>query len=75
MRNGKCPTCGGTNVYSKAGGVGVSDDKVIHVYTGMISRAVPYVSFVCTSCGYFENYIADKGKLQEVEKTWQKVPV
>ena len=48
---------------------------VIQVYTGRISRAVPYVSFVCTTCGNFENYIADQPKLMDVAKTWQKVPV
>jgi hypothetical protein len=74
MRNGTCPSCHATTVYSKPGGVGISDRPVIHVYTGAISRAVPFVSFVCTTCGYFENFIADANKLAEVAQKWQPVP-
>jgi len=73
MRNGFCSKCSSATVYSKAGGVGISDNGQIHVYTGRISKAVPYVSFVCTTCGYFENYIADRDKLADVAKNWAKV--
>ena len=32
-----------------------------------------FESYVCTECGYFENYITDKAKLQEVQQKWAKV--
>jgi hypothetical protein len=47
----------------------------IHVYTGILSVAVEFDAFVCTTCGYFENYIADEDKLADVAKKWDKVPV
>jgi hypothetical protein len=74
MRNGKCPRCNSATVHAQNGGLGITEWRKIHVYTGAISTAVPYVSFVCVTCGYFENYIADPGKLAQVAKTWQKVP-
>jgi predicted nucleic-acid-binding Zn-ribbon protein len=74
MRNGVCPRCGSATVYSQAGGVHVSGGERIYVPTSRIDKAVPFVSFVCTTCGYFENYIADQNKLTEVAQKWQKVP-
>ena len=32
-----------------------------------------FESYVCTECGYFENYITDKAKLQGVQQKWAKV--
>jgi hypothetical protein len=29
--------------------------------------------YVCTTCGYFETYIAEQGKLNEVAQKWEKV--
>jgi hypothetical protein len=73
MRDGRCSKCGSTTVYSQAGGVFFYNNTV-HVHTSALDRAVPFVSFVCASCGYFENYIADGAKLAEVARTWAKVP-
>ncbi len=72
MRNGQCPKCNSKTVYSKRGGVGSTH---IHVYTGILSVAVEFDAFVCTTCGYFENYIANEDKLKDVAQKWDKVPV
>ncbi len=73
MRNGKCPKCGSATVYAKTNGLGFGDSDGVLVYVGLLTRQSPAVAFVCITCGYFENYIADPGKLAEVAKTWQKV--
>ena len=72
MRDGQCPKCNSKTVYSKQGGVGSTH---IHVYTGILSVPVEILSFVCTTCGYFENYIADENKLADVAQKWDKVPI
>jgi hypothetical protein len=71
MRSGQCPKCSAATVYTKAGGVG---DSHIHVHTSLISIPVPVVSFVCATCGYFEQYIADAEKLADVARKWEHVP-
>jgi predicted nucleic-acid-binding Zn-ribbon protein len=75
MKNGKCPKCGSATVHSKTNGIafGNSNGRV-DVISSMLTRPSPAIAFVCITCGYFENYIADPGKLAEVAKTWQKVP-
>lgn len=46
----------------------------MHVRTSFISIPVPVLSYVCTTCGYFEQYIDDPAKLAEVAQTWDRVP-
>ena len=70
MRDGKCPKCSSTTVYTKQGGVG---DTHIHVHTTFVSLPVEVVSYVCTTCGYFENYITNRDKLDDVAKKWEQV--
>jgi ribosomal protein S27AE len=73
MRNGKCPKCGKPTVYAKQRGMSFGDGG-IHVYTGaMISKPVPVDHYLCTSCGYFEAYVADPEKLSAVAQSWTKV--
>lgn len=73
MRNGMCPKCGSATVYSQALGVHVGGSSRISIPTSRMEKAVPFVSFVCTTCGYFENYITDQNKLADVAQKWQKV--
>ena len=73
MKNGQCPKCHSATVYSQTGGV-FFNNNVIHVRTSQADQAVPFVSYICTTCGYFENFIADPNKLVAVTRTWQKVP-
>ncbi|MBC8489508.1 MAG: hypothetical protein H8D45_26115 [Bacteroidetes bacterium] len=74
MRNGKCPKCGSATVYSKTEGLKYAVARgVVFVHTGIMTIPSPAIAYICTSCGYFENYIADKNKLSEVAAKWQKV--
>ena len=74
MKNGICPKCGSETVHSKPDGLKYAAAKgVVFVHTGMMTMASPAVSYICVTCGYFENYIADPGKLSEVAQSWQKV--
>lgn len=71
MYSGRCPKCGSATVYRRIGGVG---ELKLHVRTSFISIPVPALSYVCTTCGYFEQYIDDPAKLAEVAQTWDRVP-
>jgi rubredoxin len=72
MKSGTCPKCKAQSVYNKLGGISYGDGA-FHVYTGAISRGMRVDSYVCANCGYFEAYVPDPAKLQEVAKTWTKV--
>ena len=75
MKNGMCPKCGSATIYSKTEGLKYSAMKgVVFVETGHITVPSQTIAYVCTTCGYFENYITDQSKLTEVLENWQKVP-
>lgn len=77
MKDGKCPKCNKTSVYTKrqgiqfaGGGFYISDTSWS---AGKPVKEIDH--FVCTNCGYFETYIADKGRLEGLakDKAWTKV--
>ena len=70
MKSGTCPKCQSLNVFKKK--KGVTYEGGVYVYTGIITAASPIMSYVCTDCGYFENYIDDQGKLADVANKWQR---
>ena len=74
MRNGKCPKCGSDTVYSKTDGLKYAVAKgVVFVHTSLMTIPSSAISYICTTCGYFENYITDKNKLAQVAENWKKV--
>lgn len=78
MKNGTCPKCGSASVYSRPNGIALdfsNREPGVFVRTGTLTRPSPVIAFVCSTCGYFEFYISDPGKLAEVAKTWQRVPL
>jgi hypothetical protein len=75
MKNGFCSKCGTASVFEKPEGVKFSAMQgVAFVNTGGPTRGTPAMSYVCTNCGYFENYLLDPHKLAQVEQTWHQVP-
>ncbi len=76
MRSGRCPKCNSTTIYSRYYGIFFSSPAALHIAFHALSglgMGTRYVSFVCTSCGYFENYIADANKLATIAQKWTKV--
>ena len=72
MKNGVCPKCNSKTIYSQPQAVYFYQGH-LHVSTGSQSSGVQFTSYVCTACGYFENYITDQSKLAEVASKWKKV--
>lgn len=62
MKDGTCPKCSSTDV---------------RVTTVINTKMVPYARefnmYICTTCGYFEQYVADLGKLAAVAQQWSSV--
>lgn len=77
MKNGKCPSCGSMNVYTKPEGMQLASstprERGVYIFTTGLTAKSPIDAYVCADCGYFMNYIADKMKLAEVAQNWTKV--
>jgi predicted nucleic-acid-binding Zn-ribbon protein len=70
MEHGQCPKCNETTIYAKNDGITFGVNNL-----NINGRPTSYISFICTSCGYFENYVNDPKKLEEIASTWQKIPI
>ena len=73
MRNGKCSKCGSATVVSQPYGIGPKEGVCLQV--GVLFQQVDTMSFLCTTCGYYEIYITDAKKLSAAAQQWPKVPV
>jgi predicted nucleic-acid-binding Zn-ribbon protein len=76
MKTGRCPKCETSNVYMKHKGVmsGGGGAPVGHTFIDVSSfSSAHFDSYVCTNCGYVENYVSDTGKLGKIAEKWDKV--
>jgi len=75
MKDGLCPKCNSRTVYKGEAYKGVVLSSQFTVFTGGIHLPpTPYVSYICTTCGYFEIYVTDQKRLAEVSNSshWTK---
>jgi predicted nucleic-acid-binding Zn-ribbon protein len=73
LRSGLCPKCRTPTVYRKWDGIYQGTARV-YVNTGGWATTPSHVDcYVCTRCGYFEQYVADDRKMAEVTAAWEKV--
>ena len=73
MRSGYCPKCQAPTVYRKWDGI-YQGARRVYVTTGnWIVVPSPADCYICTRCGYFEQYVADAQKMAEITNTWEKV--
>ena len=77
MKNGKCPKCNSQSVYTKRNGiVRVVTDPPCGVYVEGLSRInfpTDIDVYICTDCGYFEEFVIDKAKLSKIKGKWDKI--
>lgn len=84
MRKGVCPKCGSTEIYHSAdpktgGGIGWGEDPGFIRFKSKWGNdgTNGFETFLCAHCGYFENYIIDRGVLEQAIKDpanrWTKV--
>jgi predicted nucleic-acid-binding Zn-ribbon protein len=73
MKNGKCPKCGSTNVFTagnlplKSGPFGSNSTPI------SLTSLAALDNYVCADCGLVERYVADPDKLKEIAKKWNPV--
>lgn len=73
MRNGICPKCNSTEIYKKVKGISQGGSGgCASIYTSWITTPTDLESFICTFCGFFESYVIDRNKLNEVAENWEK---
>lgn len=73
MKNGICPKCNAASVYRRQnnnGPYGINTVPVGGVLGGTIA---PVDTYVCTRCGYYENYIRDGKKLIYIAEHWEHI--
>ena len=75
MRDGICPKCGSTDVYSGASLPRMS--KVGSYWSNVIPITLMGVAaldnYVCTACGYVESFISEAGSLEKIRRKWPRV--
>ena len=75
MRDGICPICNSRDVYKRdnawyLNGGDKTGIKMLHENYAEVT-AIPTV-YLCTDCGYFENYIEDEGALDLARRYWSR---
>ncbi len=71
-----CPKCQSTNVFVSETGVGWDPDLRVLMGNTMIPTE-DWETYLCTDCGYFENYLTDNDQLQKIKagrggEDWRK---
>lgn len=75
MKNGTCVKCGKDTVHALENGVGGSGGlHVLSEPSRFIAKMIymNVMSYVCVSCGYFENHFTEKDKLSDIAQKWRK---
>jgi len=72
MKNGTCIKCGSTTVHSQVNGFAPGGRREYIGFDGMYS-GVDVQSYICKTCGYYENYVADPKRLAEAAQKWPPV--
>jgi len=75
MKDGMCPVCKSNDVYKRdnawyLSGGDKTGIKMLHENYAEVT-AVPTV-YLCTDCGYFENYIDDEHALDLARRYWER---
>ena len=74
MKDGTCSKCNATEVRTTREDFGYSQGGAsVYLTTSMMTSGTPVDTYLCTSCGYWERYVADPSKLAEVAQKWPKV--
>ncbi len=75
MRSGRCPKCGQATVHRPGPNQGLGyGGSGVGVRAGeILVWPTPLEQYICTTCGWFESYLADPDKLARVAAHWPHV--
>jgi ssDNA-binding Zn-finger/Zn-ribbon topoisomerase 1 len=67
MKNGQCPKCGSNEVYSQGAG-GHRGFLTVSLFS-----TAGITTYICTACGYLEDYVLGPDALQQIAEKWPRV--
>lgn len=75
LKSGKCPKCGSDDVYSE-NPYAKTSERMIMAVSGF--NRVYFDIYLCTNCGFFEEYISENDiknekTIEKIKKNWKKV--
>ena len=75
ITDGECPRCSSREIYLTENGIGGAEFTFVRRIS-LGSKSTTMETYLCTRCGYFENYIANQKHLDQISKLalWVKVP-
>lgn len=68
----KCPKCESEKIFMRQGGVGWGVQAMVNGVGFAMKPTDDWVTYLCTNCGYFENYLTKKDWLAKIEADPQK---
>ncbi len=76
MRKGICPKCNSSSVYCLEDGIGSAEFHYIR-RGGFGWSSTSFDCYLCSTCGYFENYVNKRDHLETIEQkgNWKRVPL
>jgi predicted nucleic-acid-binding Zn-ribbon protein len=74
MKKGQCLKCKSENVVASQGKGGVGADSALPILFGKYFANTPkWTTYLCLDCGYYENYIEDRAKLDQIGSDLEKM--
>lgn len=82
MRNGTCPSCGGTEIYAARNGFGFGDGAWVGIRPQLtddfrgaapVHRTRDVWSYLCGACGLTEHRLHDPAALEFIKANWTRV--
>ena len=71
MKQGKCPKCEGTNIYTSKNSDRYYGERSRVDVTGFYVLITDM--YICADCRYIEEYIRDKDDFEKLKKKWHRV--
>lgn len=68
----KCPKCSSDNIFVRRGGVGWGAQVMVNGVGFGMKPTGDWLTYLCTDCGYFENYVTQKDWLAKIQADPQK---
>ncbi len=70
MKNGRCPKCDSSQVFSGADVFPKSGPFTCNAIPISLTALAPLDNYVCFDCGYIESYISTAEDLETVRRKW-----
>ena len=70
MKNGRCPKCDSSQVFSGADVFPKSGPFTCNAIPISLTALAPLDNYVCLDCGYVESYISTAEDLETVRRKW-----